>query len=51
MKQIAIAALAFAPSIISVLAAFHLASNDKDGWGWFLFAALILAGSYSYSSK
>ncbi len=32
-------------SAISAFAAFWLAYHDKQGWGWFLFAAVICESS------
>jgi len=29
----------------------YLAVNGKDGWGWFLFAALLCAGSVSFGTE
>ena len=28
-------------SLLLAGAAFYLASKDKEGWGWFLFAAIV----------
>ncbi len=28
-------------SLIAVLYAFYLLSNDKEGWGWFLLIAIL----------
>jgi hypothetical protein len=39
-------------AIVAVAAfAGFLAYNDKDGWGWFLFVAVLMAGGVSYSEK
>lgn len=31
--------------------AWYLAANDKEGWGWFLFVALLCAGSVRFKSS
>lgn len=33
------------PSVLCVIAAVYLAAKDKEGWGWFLFVALIIGSS------
>ena len=33
------------PSIACVICALILALKNKDGWGWFLFVALLLAAT------
>ncbi len=40
------------PSIIAVLTAGYCAVNKIEGWGWFLFAALVLApGSWVMAAQ
>lgn len=51
MRHIFIAALAFAPPIVLSGGAFYLAANGIDGWGWFLFVAVIIGGTFSYKEK
>lgn len=36
---------------ICVVAAVVLAINDKDGWGWFLFVAVLCAGSVKFGGN
>lgn len=38
-------------SAVSALAAAYLAYHDKDGWGWFLLAAVILHSSVEWSER
>lgn len=38
---------AFAPSLVCLGAAAAMALNGVGGWGWFLFAGLLLGGSVS----
>ena len=33
------------PTLICVLAAVYLCVKEKDGWGWFLFVAFLMAVS------
>ena len=49
MKLIVLTLITFAPVIASVVGATLLALNGIAGWGWFLFIALLLAGSVSIS--
>lgn len=37
--------IALMPSIICVAVAAYMAIRNIEGWGWFLFAALLLAGA------
>lgn len=46
MQDIAILILCQIPSIICAVGAVYLASKSKEGWGWFLFLALLLAVSW-----
>ncbi len=32
--------LALSVSVLLACSALYLASNDKDGWGWFLFGSI-----------
>ena len=43
MDKIAIVTLFLMPAIVCSAAAFYLAAHGKDGWGWFLFAAILMA--------
>ena len=36
-----------AVALASVGTAAYLIANDKDHWGWFIFIAIITAGSYA----
>ncbi|WP_158674504.1 hypothetical protein [Trabulsiella odontotermitis] len=47
MKDIAILALVVLVPVTCVIMAGILAWQDKEGWGWFLFVAVLLAGSIS----
>lgn len=38
-------------SLACVGVAGYLAVNDKNGWGWFLFIALVCSGTVSLNSK
>lgn len=38
-------------SVVCVGVAAYLAAHDKAGWGWFLFAAVILTGSLKMSDS
>jgi len=38
---------AFAPGLVCLGAAAAMALNGVGGWGWFLFAGLLLCGSVS----
>lgn len=31
--------------------AAFMAYNDKEGWGWFLFAGMVLAAGFSYKER
>ena len=37
-------------SLACIVGAIVLALNDKSGWGWFVFGAIILHVSFKYSS-
>lgn len=50
MRHVFIAALAFTPCVVLSGGAIYLAAHGIDGWGWFLFVATVVAGSYSYNS-
>lgn len=39
------------PSILCVAAAGILAYKELDGWGWFLFASIMLTSSVSVDDK
>lgn len=48
MARIVMAITAFLPSSLCVAGAVYLAVNRIDGWGWFLFVAVCLAGSVKF---
>lgn len=37
--------------LISVICSFVLLSRGIPGWGWFLFAAIVFAGMFSYTEE
>lgn len=45
MKDILGVAIAFVPAVTCAAIAGYLAINRMDGWGWFLFVAVILLPS------
>lgn len=48
---ILIAIIARAVCVVSaVLAATYLANNEKEGWGWMIFLAIVL-GSYGVKNE
>lgn len=49
MKPLLIALISNATSIACVVGAIILASKDAEGWGWFLFVALLTFTSFSYT--
>ncbi|MEH4988152.1 hypothetical protein PO461_12040 [Enterobacter asburiae] len=51
MENITIAAFALIAPILCSAAAGILAYQGKDGWGWFLFAAIVLASGISIKVK
>lgn len=51
MRNVAIVALMISPAAILAGGAVYLAAHSLSGWGWFLFVALLLAGSFKYSTK
>ncbi|HHA1934808.1 TPA: hypothetical protein ACOEP6_003274 [Enterobacter ludwigii] len=51
MTNITIAAFALIAPILCSAAAGILAYQGKDGWGWFLFAAIVLASGISIKVK
>lgn len=51
MRHTLIAMVAFTPAIILCAGAVYLALNGIAGWGWFLFTALLIGGSYKFNSK
>ena len=48
MKNIILIVLMNIISILLVVFSFQLAMSGKDGWGWFLFVALIIASDIPY---
>ncbi|WP_377838742.1 hypothetical protein [Bosea sp. UC22_33] len=51
MKLLGMALVLNSASILCALAAVLLAYHGKDGWGWFLFGALVLHAGYKSSDK
>ena len=51
MENITIAAFALIAPVLCSAAAGILAYQGKDGWGWFLFAAIVLVGGVSIKIK
>lgn len=51
MKDVALVAFCLAPASILAGGAVYLAMHSMSGWGWFLICALLLAGSFKYSSS
>lgn len=51
MRDVMIALFAFAPATVLSGGAIYLAAHGISGWGWFLFVAVCLGGSYNYTSK
>ncbi|EEJ5470881.1 hypothetical protein AU693_003914 [Salmonella enterica subsp. diarizonae] len=49
MKTIVMLALGFSTPIICAIFAGILAFNGKDGWGWFLFVAVLIMCSIKVS--
>ena len=49
MKDIALVILFLLPCCLCVLGAVYIAVTGSDGWGWFLFVAVLL-GSVKYNS-
>lgn len=49
--HIIIAFLAFLPAIILCGGAVYLAAHGISGWGWFLFVAVCVGGSYKFNTK
>ncbi len=43
--------MSFLPATLCIAAAFYLAANGKDGWGWFLFAAVFVAGYVKFGDS
>jgi len=51
MKMVGFAIMANIASVACALAAAFLAYQGKDGWGWFLFVAVILHGSVEWKER
>lgn len=51
MSEIIRAGLGTLPSIICTFAAFRLAAEGREGWGWLLFAAVCMAGAFANGAK
>ena len=45
MKDIFVVLLAQLPAITAIIGATFMALNDKQGWGWFLFIAVLVCAS------
>lgn len=41
MRTVLLAAVLMAPAAICAAASFYLTVHGIDGWGWFLFAAML----------
>lgn len=45
MKDIAFTLITKLPTLCAIIAAAWLAFNGKEGWGWFLFVAVLVTSS------
>lgn len=45
MRDIALVIVVKLPTIFAIGAAAWLAFNNKEGWGWFLFVAVLITSS------
>lgn len=45
MKDIIIVALVKLPTLFAIVCSAWLAFNGKEGWGWFLFVAILVTAS------
>lgn len=51
MNKTLILLIAFVPCVLCILIAGYLAFHGMEGWGWFLFVAVLCGGGISLSSK
>lgn len=51
MRHTLVALFAFTPAIVLCGGAVYLAVHGLSGWGWFLFTACFIGGSYSFNQK
>ena len=51
MKDVLIVLFCNIPCGLAVFGSYHLAFNDKAGWGWMIVLAICLQTSYKFKNK
>lgn len=51
MKDVFIILVSNLVSLTFIITAWHLLLNDKGGWGWFLFGAIVTFVYFTNNSK
>jgi len=51
MREVLIVLFCNIPCGLAVFGAYHLASNDKEGWGWMIVLALFLHTTYKFKTR